>query len=136
MSIVYAQEQSLSVEDYVAVLGETTMREKRPLANHARIAEMLAGANFIVTARDDGVIVGLARCITDFAWIAYCAELAVKESAQGRGVGAGIIKSAKDILGPRLGLTLISEPGAVGFYQRIGMEQIDTAFFLTRADRS
>ncbi len=136
MSIVYAQEQSLSVEDYVAVLSETTMRERRPLTNTSRIAQMLAGANFIVTAREDGVILGLARCITDNAWIAYCAELAVKESAQGRGIGAGIIKTAKDILGPRLGLTLISEPGAVGFYQRIGMEQIDTAFFLTREDRS
>ena len=136
MSIVYAQEQSLPVEDYVAVLSEGTMRGKRPLTNTARIAEMLAGANFIVTAREDGNILGLARCITDFAWIAYCAELAVKERAQGRGVGAGIIEAAKDILGPRLGLTLISEPDAVGFYRRIGMEQIDTAFFLTRPDRS
>lgn len=136
MSIVYAQEQSLPVEDYIVVLSEGTMRSKRPLANRARIAEMIAGANFIVTAREDGIILGLARCITDYAWVAYCAELAVKESAQGRGVGAGIIKTAKDILGPRLGLTLISESDAVGFYQRVGMEQIDKAFFLTRADRS
>ncbi len=136
MSIVYAQEQGLSIDDYVAVLGESTMGQKRPLANRARIAEMIAGANFIVTAREDGVILGLARCITDYAWIAYCAELAVRESAQRRGVGAGIVARAREVLGPRLGLTLISEPGAVGFYQRIGMEQIDTAFFLTRADRS
>ena len=135
MTIVYAQEQSLPVEDYVTVLGEGAMRNRRPLANKVRIAEMIAGANFIVTAREDGVIVGLARCITDNAWIAYCAELAVRENWQGRGVGAGIIKAARDILGPRLGLTLISEAEAVGFYQRIGMEQIDRAFFLTRADR-
>lgn len=136
MSIVYAQEQNLSVEDYVAVLAETSMRGKRPLANRRRIGEMIAGANFIVTAREDGVILGLARCITDFAWIAYCAELAVKESAQGRGIGAGIVARAKELLGPRLGLTLISEPDAVGFYRRIGMEQIERAFFLTREDRS
>ncbi len=135
MTIVYAQEQSLPVEDYVTVLSEGAMRNRRPLANKVRIAEMIAGANFIVTAREDGVIVGLARCITDNAWIAYCAELAVRENWQGRGVGAGIIKAARDILGPRLGLTLISEAEAVGFYQRIGMEQIDRAFFLTRADR-
>ncbi len=87
MSIVYAQEQSLPVADYVAVLAETTMRDKRPLTNTVRIGEMIAGANFIVTARENDAILGLARCITDFAWIAYCAELAVKESAQGRGVG-------------------------------------------------
>ncbi|HWA19689.1 MAG TPA: GNAT family N-acetyltransferase, partial [Devosia sp.] len=122
--------------DYVAVLAETSMRGKRPLANRARIAEMLAGANFIVTARDDGNILGLARCISDGAWIAYCAELAVKESAQGRGIGAGLIRAAKDFLGPRIGLVLISEEEAVGFYTRIGMERIDRAFFITREDRT
>jgi hypothetical protein len=41
------------------------MRGKRPLANTERIGRMIAGANFIVTAREDGVILGLARCISD-----------------------------------------------------------------------
>jgi len=136
VSIVYAQEQSLGVADYVAVLGETIMRAKRPLTNTQRIGEMIAGANFIVTARDDGIILGLARCITDYAWIAYCAELAVKESAQGRGVGAGIMAKIHELLGPKLGLVLISEPSAVGFYERIGLERQDSAFFRTRLDRS
>ena len=97
---------------------------------------MIAGANFIVTAREDGVILGLARCITDYAWIAYCAELAVKESAQGRGVGAGLIAKIRELLGPSIGLVLISEPEAIGFYERIGMERQDRAFFRTRLDRS
>ena len=136
MSVVYAQEQSLGVADYVAVLRETIMRAKRPLDNTARIAAMLAGANFIVTAREDGEILGLARCISDGAWICYCAELAVKESTQGRGVGAGIIAKIKELLGPRIGLTLISEPGAIGFYERVGLERIDSAFFHARTDRS
>jgi GNAT superfamily N-acetyltransferase len=135
LSIVYAEEPGLTVEDYVAVLGETTMRSKRPLANRTRIAEMLRGANFIVSAREDGDILGLARCISDGAWIAYCAELAVRDSAQGRGIGAGLIRAAKDLLGPRMGLVLISEEEAVGFYSRIGMERMDRAFFITREDR-
>lgn len=136
MSIVYAQEQMLSVADYVAVLGETTMGAKRPLANTERIASMLAGANFTVTAREDGVILGLARCITDFAWIAYCCELAVKESAQGRGIGAGLMRFMEETLGPKIALMLISENEAVGFYERLGMARQDTAFFRTRIDRS
>lgn len=136
MSIVYAQEQMLPVADYVAVLGETIMRAKRPLKNTERIARMLAGANFIVTARDDGVILGVARCITDYAWIAYCCELAVKESAQGRGIGAGMLRFMEEALGPKIGLVLISEADAVGFYERVGMTLQDTAFFRTRLDRS
>lgn len=136
MSIVYAQEQTLSVADYVAVLSESSMRDKRPLKNSVRIGEMLAGANFIVAARENGVILGLARCITDFAWIAYCAELAVKESAQGKGIGRGILEYCWTTLGPRIGLTLVSEPNALGFYERVGMTRLDSGFFRPREDRS
>lgn len=136
MSIVYAQEQSLSVEDYVAVLGETTMQGKRPLANAERIGRMLAGANFIVTARENGVILGLARCISDSAWIAYCAELAVKEGAQGRGIGKGILCKCYDLLGPGMGLILAAEPEAVAFYERVGMQRLEAGFFHPRTDAS
>jgi GNAT superfamily N-acetyltransferase len=134
VTIVYGREQDLSVADYVGVLGETTMRGKRPLANTERIGRMIAGANFVVTAREDGVILGLARCISDNVWIAYCAELAVKESAQGRGIGAGLIAKARELLGPGIGLLLVSELEAVGFYERIGMERLDRAFFHNRRD--
>lgn len=135
MSITYQQELTLTAADYISVLSRTTMRDKRPLANTARIQGMLDGANFIVTARESDAIVGLARCITDFAWIAYCAELAVAETHQGLGVGQKLIEVAKALLGPQIGLSLLAEPEAEGFYRRIGMEQYP-AFFLDREDRS
>ena len=136
MSIVYAQEQTLSAEDYVAVLSATTMRDKRPLANAKGLGAMLAGANLIVTAREHGVILGLARCISDGAWVAYCAELAVKEGAQGRGIGREILNTCYAILGPGMGLVLAAEPEAVAFYERTGMERLDAAFFHARSDRT
>lgn len=134
--IVYAEEPDLAPEDYVAVLGDTTLGAKRPLANRPRITEMLAGTNTIVTAREDGLILGLARCITDFAWIAYCAELAVREAAQHRGIGAGLLTHLRECLGPRIGLLLVSEPDAIGFYHRLGMDRMDRAFFWPRTDAS
>jgi GNAT superfamily N-acetyltransferase len=134
--VVYAEEPGLSVDDYISVLADTTMRTKRPLQNRKRIGEMLAGANLIVTARRDGEIVGLARCITDHAWICYCAELAVRESAQGLGIGAGIIRTLNELLGPRIGLALFSEPEALGFYEKAGLSRLDSGFFRMRADRN
>ena len=136
MSVVYAEEPALSVADYVAVLGETTMRGKRPLANTERIGQMLAGADLIVTARREGELLGLARCITDRIWICYCAELAVRESAQGLGVGRGILEAAWAILGPKVGFVLVSEPEAVQFYKRVGMSPDVTAFYRPRSDRA
>lgn len=136
MNIVYAQESSLNVDDYVAVLGETTMRSKRPLANRARIGRMIAGANLVVTARENGSILGIARCLTDGAWITYCAELAVRESAQGRGIGAGLLAKCRELIGPGQSLLLISEPEAVGFYERVGMQPMPRAYIHARTDAS
>jgi GNAT superfamily N-acetyltransferase len=136
MSVTYAQEQSLSVEDYVGVLGDCAMRDQRPLDNIARIAAMLAGANFIVTAREDGHILGLARCMTDNAWTCYCLELAVRDSAQKRGVGRGILETCWALLGPRLSFVLMSDPRAVGFYRQVGMEQYAETYFHARLDHT
>jgi GNAT superfamily N-acetyltransferase len=136
MAIVYAQETGLSVNDYLSVLADTTMRATRPIANTERLERMLAGANFIVTAREDGVILGLARCMSDHAWVCFCAELAVKESAQGRGVGRGILETCWELLGPEVGFTLLSERATVGFYERSGMTRWDAGFYRPRANRS
>jgi ribosomal protein S18 acetylase RimI-like enzyme len=134
MTIIYAREQGLKVEDYVAVISETTMRTNRPIGNPARVAQMLAGSNLIVTARDaDGTILGLARCMSDTAWICYCSDLAVKESAQGRGVGRGLLDKCAEVLGPRIGLVLVSYPDAASFYDRIGMERAQ-AHYRPRTD--
>ena len=136
MSIVYARETALGVADYVAVLADTIMRDNRPLDNPSRIAEMLAGANFVVTARENGQILGLARCLTDHSWICYCAELAVKDSTQGRGIGTGILQKCWELRGPRVGFTLLSQPTAATFYEHIGMERCPDAFLRNRTDRA
>ena len=134
MTIVYAREYDLSVEDYVAVVSDTTMRTKRPLGNRGRLAEMLAGSNFIVTARDtDGAILGLARCMSDTAWICYCSDLAVRESAQGRGIGRALLDKCAALLGPRIGLVLVSYPESASFYEQIGMEPAQ-AHYRPRSD--
>jgi ribosomal protein S18 acetylase RimI-like enzyme len=134
MTVIYAREQDLAAGDYVAVVSETTMRTNRPLANPARIAQMLAGSNLIVTARDaDGAILGLARCMSDSAWICYCSDLAVKESAQGRGIGRGLLDKCAEILGPRIGLVLVSYPESASFYDRAGMERAQ-AHYRARQD--
>lgn len=136
MSIVYARENALPVEDYVAVVGNSALGASRPLGDRERIAAMIAGANLILSARVDGRCVGIARCLTDLAWVAYCGDLAVHNDFQGQGIGQALLAACKAELGDGVGMVLLSSPDAVGFYQKhgpkIGMHPYDSAYFMKR----
>lgn len=128
-AIVYAQEQTLSAEDYIAVVGSTYMAERRPVGNVERVRRMLAGSNMIVTARDGGNIVGVLRGISDGEWVCYVADLAVAEGHQGKGIGTGLLKTCRDILGPGMGIVLVAYPEAVDYYRKIGMGEMQAFYF-------
>ena len=136
MSIVYAQEQSLSVADYVAVLGSTYMGERRPIGNPERVARILAGSNMIVTAREEsGEIVGVLRGISDGEWVCYVADLVVHADHQRKGIGTGMLDACKAILGPGMGIVLVAYPQALDYYRRIGMGEMP-AFYIDREIRT
>ena len=136
MSIVYAQEQDLSVADYVAVLDSTYMRDHRPLTNIARIARMLAGANMIVTARSEsGEILGLGRGMSDGEWVVYLADLAVHADHQRKGIGTDILRHMKSLIGPGMGIVLLAYPDAAPYYRKIGLVE-NAAFFVDREVRT
>jgi GNAT superfamily N-acetyltransferase len=136
MPIAYAREQDLSADDYIAVVETTYMREKRPLANRDRIEAMLRGSNVIITARDEiGVIVGLARGVSDGAWVCYLADVVIRADRQGAGIGRGLVDACAEILGPKIGIVLLAFEPAVPFYRRLGMGEMQ-GFFRDRQDSS
>jgi ribosomal protein S18 acetylase RimI-like enzyme len=132
VTVTYSREQTLPVDDYIAVIGSTYMRDRRPLSNPGRIERMLRGANIIVTARDeDGRILGLARGMTDDEWVCYIADLAVLDGQHGKGIGTGLLDECTRIIGPGMTLILVAYPEADAFYRRIGMSEM-TAFYRDR----
>jgi ribosomal protein S18 acetylase RimI-like enzyme len=135
MTIIYAQEQSLSAEDYATVLGSTYMRDRRPIANVERTRKILAGSNMIVTAREDSAIVGLLRGISDGEWVVYVADLVVHADHQRKGIGTGLLDECKRIIGPGMGIVLVAYPEAQDYYRRIGMGEMP-AFYIDREVRT
>jgi GNAT superfamily N-acetyltransferase len=132
-AIVCAREPALPVDDFCRVLADSGLGATRPLDDLPRMRQLLAGAGLVVTARmEDGELVGVARCLTDFAWVAYLSELAVSKSAQGLGVGKRLLQAVRDELGPRVMLALASMPDAAGFYEKVGMAPMADAFFYRR----
>ena len=133
--IIYASEPELDVTEFRRVLVESTLGDTRPVEDDARLQAMLSGANLVLTARLDiegRPLVGVIRGITDFSWVCYISELAVSQSAQGLGIGKGLMDAARRELGPSVAISLISMPDAVGFYERIGMMRMPDAFWLSR----
>ena len=53
-------------------------------------------------------------------------------SAQGLGVGRALLDAARRRVGPQLSLVLHSMPDAVGFYERVGMQRVEHAFWFPR----
>jgi len=130
-----ARDQSLAAAEYIACVGRTTLGEARPLSDPARIQQMLNNSGIIVTARDeDGTLLGLFRGMTDWHWVCYCADLAVVEGQQGKGIGKALMDKAAEILGPGVAITLLAKPDAEGFYRAIGMVQPMAAFFRPRSE--
>ncbi|MEO5759491.1 MAG: GNAT family N-acetyltransferase [Mesorhizobium sp.] len=133
--ILYASEPSLDVAEFRRVLVESGLGETRPVDDDKRLKAMLAGANLVLTARLDvpgRQLLGVARGITDFSWVCYVSELAVSSSAQGLGIGKGLMDEARRQLGPSVAISLISMPDAAGFYERIGMKRMADAFWFGR----
>jgi GNAT superfamily N-acetyltransferase len=120
--IVYAVENDLTADEFVDILKRSTLAERRPVDEPARIQAMLKYANLIVTARnEEGVLVGVSRCLTDFAYCCYCSDLAVDAAVQGRKIGARLIEESARHAGGCAHFFLLSAPAAVGFYEKIGM---------------
>ena len=133
--VLYASEPALDVGEFRRVLVESGLGKVRPIDDKARLQTMLVNADLVLTARldrPDRQLVGVARGVTDFSWVCYMSDLAVSRSAQGLGVGKGLMDEARRQLGPSVSISLISMPDAVGFYERIGMTRMTDAFWFGR----
>jgi ribosomal protein S18 acetylase RimI-like enzyme len=130
MEIVYAFDEALTPQELAEVFRSSGLR--RPVDDLQRLALMIRHTSLLVTARHDGRLVGVARCLTDFSWSCYLSCLAVRSDYQGRGIGAEIVTRIRDRLGVGVKVGLTSRDEASGFYERIGFEKATMDFIVHR----
>ncbi len=123
MPILYAHEPELSAEAFREVLIASTLGERRPVHDLQRLQRMLRAADLIVTARDEGRLVGISRALTDFSYCCYLSDLAVDAAYQRRGIGRRLIAETHALAGDLTTLILVAAPSAESYYARIGMTQ-------------
>jgi ribosomal protein S18 acetylase RimI-like enzyme len=132
MNVTYAREPDLTSEEFIDVLVRSTLGERRPIDDPEAIRGMLRNADLIVTARIDGVLVGVSRALTDFAFCTYLSCLAVDERHQRHGIGRELIRLTHDAAGLHTTLILLAAPKARSYYPHIGMTHHDSCWVIPR----
>jgi len=136
MTISYSLEPHLSAAEFIDVLRRSTLAERRPVDDAATIAGMLKHADLIVTARHEGLLVGISRAITDFHFATYLSDLAVDQAFQKQGIGKELIQRTHQAAGLKTMLILLSAPGARTYYLHIGMQPHDSCWIIPRSSSS
>ncbi len=132
MQIEYALEPELSAEEFRAVLLSSTLAERRPAQDLARLDSMLRHADLIVTARAGGLLVGISRAVTDFSYCCYLSDLAVDAAYQRQGIGKRLIEETHRAAGEGTTLILVAAPAAEGYYPKIGMKHLSSCWAMPR----
>jgi predicted N-acetyltransferase YhbS len=133
MDVSYQLEPELGVEEFIDLLERSKFAERRPVGDPERIRGMLAHADIILTARLDGVLVGISRALTDYHFCTYLSDLAVDEAHQKRGIGRELIRRTHEAAGLGTTLILIAAPKAAEYYPRIGMTRHESCWIIPRS---
>ncbi len=131
MTIQYKINEPLSAEAVIEVYDSSGLN--RPTNDPARIQKMLDNSNLIISAWDGEKLVGVARSFTDFCYATYLSDLAVRMDYQKQQIGKQLITLTKENVGDGSLLLLLSVPGAMDYYPKVGFKKVENGFIILRA---
>jgi predicted N-acetyltransferase YhbS len=118
----------LDLDQVIELYNASTLGERRPVDDRQVMSDMLRHANLVVTAWDGNLLVGIARTLTDFSYVGYLSDLAVKVSHQRKGIGIQLVQKTREKMGPKSMLVLLAAPKAVEYYPKIGFSKHNSAW--------
>lgn len=119
--ITYRIGNDLDIDAVIALYIASTLRQRRPVTDKDRMAAMLANASLVITAWDGNLLVGISRALSDFAYVTYLSDLAVRVSHQRMGIGKALVQRTRQAA-PRTKIVLLAAPAAVDYYPHIGFQ--------------
>jgi len=132
MSIEYKIDALVSTDQFIELLHESTLGERRPIDDRECMKGMINNSNLIVTAWHSDQLVGIARSVTDFHYACYLSDLAVHKSHQQKGIGKKLQAITQKQLGPKCKLILLAAPAANSYYEHIGFVNNQRCWVLDR----
>jgi predicted N-acetyltransferase YhbS len=129
-AIEYRLGNQLDLDQVIELYRDSTLGERRPVDDREVMEGMLRNANLVVTAWAGDLMVGISRSLSDFAYVTYLSDLAVRLSYQRLGIGKELIRITKRESGPKAYIVLLAAPKAVDYYPHIGFTRHDSAWLL------
>lgn len=130
MKIEYRDDADIGVQAAIDLYKRSTLGERRPVDRPDIFEGMLENANLTVSAWSGKRLVGIARSLTDFTYVAYLADLAVDAEYQKRGIGKRLIEETRRRLKPECMIVLLAAPKANEYYPKLGFEHNPRAWVL------
>lgn len=128
--IEYRHDFQLNPADVARVYDASGLN--RPTKDLPRIARMFENSNLVISAWSDGVLVGVCRALTDYGYCCYLSDLAVDPFFQKHGIGKELIRRVQVAIGEETSLILLSAPGALSYYPKVGFAAIENGFIIKR----
>ena len=132
MSIEYKINAPVSTDQFIELLRESTLGERRPIEDRECMEGMVKNSNLMVTAWHGEELIGIARSVTDFHYACYLSDLAVHREYQKAGVGKKLQIITQEKLGPKCKLILVAAPSANSYYEHIGFSNNQRCWVLDR----
>jgi GNAT superfamily N-acetyltransferase len=132
--ITYRTGNGLDLDAVIELYRASTLGERRPIDDRERMAAMMRHANLVITAWDGELLVGLARSLSDFSFVTYVSDLAVRRSHQRQGIGKELLRRTQAVGGPKTSLVLLAAPAAEPYYPHIGFMHHPQAWMLRPED--
>ena len=128
--IKYRTGNDLDLDEVIDLYKASTLGLRRPIDDRKRFRAMLKKANLVLTAWDGKLLVGISRSLTDFSYITYLSDLAVRVSHQKLGIGKELIRRTQLHGGAKTTLLLLAAPAAITYYPHIGFTHAPQAWVL------
>ena len=132
LQISYRDDAQISVEAAIQLYKSSTLGERRPVDRPDIFEGMLNNASLTISAWHEERLVGIARSLTDFSYVAYLADLAVDSEYQKLGIGKRLVQETQNRLGAACMIVLLAAPKANDYYPKLGFEHNPRAWMLKK----